>query len=48
MSLAILGGEPDPFWAEIMLKTQRVVDAVQKSWQEDGRKVLVEPLAAKM
>ena len=48
LSLAILGGEPDPFWAEIMLKTQRVVDAVQKSWQEDGRKVLVEPLAAKM
>jgi outer membrane PBP1 activator LpoA protein len=28
------------------LKTQRVVDAVQKSWQQDGAKIMVEPFAS--
>eukprot|EP01050_Picozoa_sp_SAG11_P006172 SAG11_NODE_468_length_9209_cov_21.950604_4_plen_165_part_00 len=32
------------FWPEITLKTQRVVDAVQKSWQAGGAKILVPPM----
>jgi hypothetical protein len=31
------------FWPAITLKTQRVVDAVQKSWQQDGAKIMVKP-----
>jgi hypothetical protein len=44
-SANILAGRPVSFWPEITLKTQRVVDAVQKSWQLDGAKVDVEPMA---
>ena len=36
-------GPADMFWPEITLKTQRVVDAVQKSWQQDGAKIMVKP-----
>jgi hypothetical protein len=39
-------GGPEPFWPEITLKTQRVVDAVQKSWQQDGAKIMIEPFTS--
>ena len=44
----ILAGPPVAFWSEITLKTQRVVDAVHKSWQIDGAKVEVEPMVPKL
>ena len=41
----VLQGSPqNPFWPEISLKTQRVVDAVQESWKAGGTKVQVLPL----
>ena len=37
----VLGGEDalDPQWPRISLMTQQVVDALQISWQEEGRKI---------
>lgn len=34
-----LSGRPDPFWPEITLKTQQVMDACLASAREDGRRV---------
>ena len=42
------GAAPEPFWPQITLKTQRVVDAVQQSWQQGGAKVAVAPVANKL
>jgi predicted dehydrogenase len=39
------GAVPEPFWPQITLKTQRVVDAVHQSWQQGGAKVAVAPVA---
>ena len=42
-SAIVLGGEAalDPQWPMISLMTQEVVDALQISWQEEGRKIML-------
>lgn len=35
----VLSGEPDPFWPDIALQTQRVMDACLESARNDGRPV---------
>jgi hypothetical protein len=36
-----LSGKPDPFWGEIALKTQRVLNACLESGRKDGAFVAV-------
>lgn len=42
-SKIVLSGESalEPRWARISLMTQQVVDALQTSWQQDGKKILL-------
>jgi len=35
----VLSGQPDPHWAEVALKTQRVMDACLESARKDGASV---------
>lgn len=35
----VLGGKPDPFWADIALKTQQVMDACLTSARNDGKTI---------
>ena len=34
-------GSLDEHWPTISLLTQQVVDALQTSWQDDGRKIML-------
>jgi predicted dehydrogenase len=38
-SANVLKGQPDPFWPELTLKTQRILDACLKSGRNDGESV---------
>lgn len=37
----VINGKPDPFWPEVSLKTQRVLDACLKSAQQSGQPVQI-------
>ena len=37
----VLSGTPDPFWGDIALQTQQVMDACLASAQQDGRGMAV-------
>ena len=42
-----LGGKPDPFWSEIALKTQQVLDACLDSARAGGRIIEVDAAASR-
>eukprot|EP01052_Picozoa_sp_SAG31_P049046 SAG31_NODE_10562_length_1124_cov_1.375610_1_plen_71_part_00 len=44
LTIFVASGVPEAFWPDITIKTQRVVDAIQKSWQSGGTKVHVAPM----